>query len=153
MAKRKINIQMNNSFILAVAYIIVGVLFIAFKGEVISWLMTGLGILFIVQGILDVVAGKTVNGLVEIIIGALAIVFGWAVVAIAVLVLGALIVANGVIGLLKNKGMMSLLINVLAIVFGILLIVNNFAALAWLYYVIGAFFIIDGVLMLFGKRL
>ena len=153
MAKRKITFKMNSAFVTALAYIVVGVLFCIFKGSVMNWLMTALGILFIVQGVLDVVAGLRINGIVEIVIGALCIVFGWAFVTIALIVLGAVIIANGVIGLLKNRGFMSILINCLAIVFGILLIVNKWAVLDWLYYVIGALCIIDGVLMLFGKRI
>ena len=139
MAKRKVTFKMNAPLALAVAYIVVGILFCIFKGAVLNWIMTAIGVLFIVQGVLDIVARNTVSGVIEIAVGALCIVFGWVLVQVAMIILGAVVIANGIVGLLRNKGVMAIVINILAIVFGVLLIINYWTALDWMFIVIGVF--------------
>ena len=66
MAKLK---NVNKNLVNAILYILVGILFIIFKGSVLNWLFTIVGILFIVFGVIDVLNKNLTSGVVSIAIG------------------------------------------------------------------------------------
>jgi len=145
--------NLDSSFILAVAYIIVGVLFMVFKGTVVQWVMTAIGIFTIVQGVLDVLKGNLVGGIVSVAIGVVILVFGWLIQAIALIVLGVCIAANGVKAILSgDKDLASLAFNGATIVIGVLLVVSKWVVMDVFFVIIGALFIINGALSILGLK-
>jgi len=66
----------NSELLSSIILILVGVLLAIFRDNVLQWLMTAVGAVFIVLGVLDVVKKNWVNGAVSIIIGAAIVVLG-----------------------------------------------------------------------------
>ena len=149
--------KVNNSLlavITAIAYIVIGALFIIMKKGALDYIIWIAGIFFVVQGVIDLLfTPKKVVGIAEIAIGAIILIVGAANIAnIALIVLGVLIAANGVMSLIYGpKIFFSILMSVFTIVVGVLLICSNWAT-AWLFIILGVFFIVDGILVLFGKK-
>ena len=84
--------KMSNNFFMAILYVVVGALLCIFKAEVLSWVMTAAGVLFIVAGVLDVFKYKnTKGGIVNIAIGVVILVAGWLVLELALIIFGVLI--------------------------------------------------------------
>ena len=150
---KSINKQ-TSQLLIALAYLIIGVLFIVFKsgivGLVLEIALTILGVLFIVKGILDIVNNKkTTEGIIQIVIGAVIIVLGWTIVEIILLVLGVLIVIKGVLDLINasnTKKLTPIIYAVITIVVGVLLVIGKFASAAdILFIIIGVVFVLDAI--------
>ena len=139
-----------NALIYALIYILLGVLFLIFKGAVAVWCVYALGVLLIVQGVLDMVNRRLVQGILEAAIGVLAIVFAAAITKYAVMVLGIILLLWAILRLFDSsfKGPLTMLYIVGAIVVGVLMIVSAFKVLDWFFIVIGILLIVEGVLCL-----
>ncbi len=139
-----------NALIYALIYILLGVLFLIFKGAVAVWCVYALGVLLIVQGVLDMVNRRLVQGILEAAIGVLAIVFAAAITKYAVMVLGIILLLWAILRLFDSsfKGPLTMLYIVGAIVVGVLMIVSAFKVLDWFFIVIGVLLIVEGVLCL-----
>ncbi|MCQ3035504.1 MAG: hypothetical protein MJ248_04760, partial [Bacilli bacterium] len=91
---KKLEKKQLNSLIIALAYLIIGVLFIVFKagilGLAIQIALTVLGVLFIVFGILGIVNKRLVEGIVNLVIGVVIIVFGWTLLMVIMIIFGVL---------------------------------------------------------------
>ena len=149
MAKRKTN---NSTQITALLYIIIGALFIIFKAGVLNWVMTAIGVLFIVNGIIDITKSRTVNGIVNIAIGAIIILGGWTFVEIILIVFGVLLAIKGVLDLvtaLKGGKLFPILFAVITIVAGVMLVLGKWIMLDWFFIALGVLLIVDGVIGLF----
>ena len=120
----------NNDLVLPLLYIVIGALFCILKDGVIGIIMTVAGVLFIVNGIIQVVNKKTKDGIINIIIGAVIIVFGWTLLWLAMLVFGILLTISAVVNFLNGKkDLIATLKLVISVVIGALLITNGFAAI------------------------
>lgn len=157
MAKKKLELDLSPSNLVAcLVYAIIGILLLVLQGSSISYLMTAVGALLIVLGVVDIINGKDLmQGLIEIAIGVAIIVLGWLIADIVLLVFGVLLIAKGVLELIKiyKKGFMAMLPSLVTIVIGILLVVSKWALLDVICIVAGIVFIINAVLTLFGKKL
>lgn len=153
MSRRK-NKQKLQAFASALAYIAVGVLLCIFKGDALGWTMTAFGILFIAQGILDLVLDKDIySAVINCAIGVLILIFGWLIATVVLYVLGALLIAYGAYNILRGpKLLFFIAINVITALVGVLLIVAQAATIDWFYVIVGIVLIINGILTLFGKR-
>lgn len=153
MKKRSMKIS-NSSLIAGILSVVIGILFCIFKGEIVSWMMTAIGVVLIVMGILDIIAKNLTKGIIEIAIGVAIIVCGWLIVQIVLLILGILLVVYGVLCIkdIKVKNIFSILKVVLLIALGVLLIINKFAALDWMFIVIGVIAIVNGCIILLGLK-
>ncbi|MBR6052521.1 MAG: DUF308 domain-containing protein [Clostridia bacterium] len=142
--------RVANALIYALIYILLGILFCIFRGRVAVWCVYAIGALLIVQGVLDMVNRRLVQGILEAVIGVLAIVFAAAITKYAILVLGVILLVWAVLRLFDSsfKGPLTMLYIVGAIVVGVLMIVNAFAVLDWFFLVIGILLIVEGVLCL-----
>ncbi|MBQ8859072.1 MAG: DUF308 domain-containing protein [Clostridia bacterium] len=152
MAKKR-----NNNFVTALAYIVIGVLFCLFKATVLDWLMTAVGAIFILQGIVDLIRKNVFNGLVGVVVGIVILLGGWLFVEIVLLVLGVLLAIKGVMALLgalsaKKKNIISILFALLTVVIGVMLVVSKWAMVDTMFIVIGVLLIVDGVMDLIGAR-
>ena len=149
------NKKLDSNLITAILYIIVGALFCIFKGEIISWIMTIVGVLYIVQGVMDILNKDLTKGIINCGIGVLILVLGWLFLTVASIIFGVLIIIKGAKELLevlkaKKKNIFDLIAPIVTIVIGAMLIAGKF--LDWLFIVVGVIFIINGVLEFLGKK-
>lgn len=142
----------KQKIIVAVATILLGVLFILLKKEVISIAMTIIGALLIVEGILLIIKKAIAYGVIMIVIGALIITFGWLYAIIVIYIASALLLIYGVYELLvylKLKVMPLWLASpILKIVVAILLLFNQKGTLDWIFVVCGVILCIEGAFSL-----
>ena len=147
--------KFDSNLITAILYVAVGALFCIFKGQILGWIMTIIGVLYVVQGVIDIVNKDLTKGIINCGIGALILLFGWLFLTVACIILGVLIVIKGVKELLevlkaKKKNIFDLIAPIVTIVIGAILIACKF--IDWLFIVVGVIFIINGVLELLGKK-
>ncbi|MBQ9709838.1 MAG: DUF308 domain-containing protein [Clostridia bacterium] len=155
MAQEKVR-KPDSALILAIAYVVIGILFCIFKGEVISWIMTAAGVLFIVQGILHIVAKRTTEGIINIVIGAVILLCGWLLLKVALIIFGVLIAASGVLNLIQMfKGgklaLIPLIVAIATIAVGVLLVVSQWVVFDVMFIIIGVLFIVDGAIGIFNS--
>ena len=151
--KKKIS---GNEIVMASILVIVGALFMIFKGEIISIIMTILGIRMIVRGIFDLMRGYTMGGVVNIVFGALILVAGWLFITLALYILAACLLIAGIgelSGLLKKRVkklnlavILRIAQPVIYILVAICLFFNQGGAISWVFTVSGLFLIVDGAL-------
>ncbi|MBP5428534.1 MAG: DUF308 domain-containing protein [Clostridia bacterium] len=142
--------QVANALIYALIYIVLGILFCIYRGSVARWCVIGIGVLLIVQGVLDMMNRRLVQGILEAAVGVLAIVFAAAVAKYAIIVLGVILLVWAVLRLFDStkKTPLALLYIVGAAVVGVLMIINAFAVASWFFLVIGILLIVEGILCL-----
>ncbi len=155
MAKNKK--QSYDAIVMAILYIVIGILFIAFRSSLLDWMLTVSGILAIAYGIYQIIKKNLVPGIIFVVVGILLILGGWLFLEIALIIFGVLLIVYGakeLVMLLQAKGktpIFPLLVSCLAIVAGILLVVSKWAFFDWFFIVIGVILIIDGILALIKK--
>ena len=150
---KKINFK-NSELLSSILLIIVGLLLAIFRGSVLQWVMTAVGVIFIVLGILDCVKKNWVNGGVSIVIGAAIILFGWLLTGIVLIVLGVLLAIKSAISLYeilksKKKNIPELVYAIAGIFLGVLLAFGNLVSV--LILIAGILLIIDGAIGLIGE--
>ena len=132
----------------ALLYIAIGILFIIFKAAALDWMMTVVGVLFIVNGIIDIAKKRLLPGVAGIIIGAVIILCGWTVIDLVLTIFGILLTAKGVLDFFhffKKKKLIPLISSILTVVIGVLFVIGNVIAQPWFYIVIGVVLIVDGI--------
>ena len=155
MAKTKIDLSLSNLLTCAL-YAIIGLFLVITKAGSLSILMTVIGALFIIVGVLDIVnKGDLTKAIVELVIGVAIIVCGWLIVDIVLLVFGIFLIIRGAIDVINNykSGIGALLSPIVCIVIGILLVIAKWALMDTMCLVAGIIFLINAVLVLFGKSL
>ena len=144
----------------AAALIIIGLLFIMFKGGVISIAMSLIGITLIVLGILDVLRQRVVSGIVKLVLAALVMLAGWLFITLALYVLGAFLLIAGAgqlvaLSKLKFKKLtlgvaMHFVQPIIYILVAICLFFNQGGAINWVLTVSGILLLVDGIVGLIG---
>ena len=142
--------QVANALIYALIYIVVGILFCIYRDAVARWCVIGIGILLIVQGVLDMTNRRLIQGILEAAVGVLAIVFAAAIAKYAIIVLGVILLLWAVLRLFDNsrKTALTLLYIVGAGVLGVLMIVSYYKVASWFFLVLGILLIVEGILCL-----
>ena len=157
MAKSKAKLKLNAQNILTcLVYAVIGALLCILKGGSLNILMTVVGALLVVLGLVDVFKNKElVKGLVEALLGVAIIVCGWLVADIVLLVLGVVLIIKGAMEIIKNRkaGFVANLSSIMLLVIGVLLVIAKWALLDVMCIIAGVIFIINAVLALFGKSL
>lgn len=153
MTKKK-SLNIPSYLLTAIIYILIGVLFCAFKQAVISWTMLIVGVLLIVQGILDAVSNRITPAIIAIVIGAVLITLRFALADFIVKVFGIILAVSGIAQLFNDskKKAISLISCVLTVIAGCLIVFFSGETLSIMFIVSGVLFIVDGVLILLGKR-
>jgi uncharacterized membrane protein HdeD (DUF308 family) len=156
--KRKNN--KSNEFLTAIALIVIGVLFLFYKGEIISIAMSLIGATLIVLGILDILRKRTTLGVIKLVFAALVMLAGWLFIKLALYILGAfLLVAGitelrGVLGVKYKKYTLPVILHiaqpVIYILVAICLFFNQGGAISWVFTVSGLFLVIDGIAGIIG---
>ena len=143
----KLNDKQISMLVMALVYIALGVLFIIFKGQILTWITYVIGALLIVKGVIDFVSYKLIiPAAVEISLGILAISRGAAVTQAVASIGGVMLVLYGLYNLFTQpKTIVSLVIDILTVVAGVLLMINTSGVIEWLFIVMGVIFIINGI--------
>ncbi len=148
--------KLDRNVLNGILYILVGVLFCIFRAALLKWLLTIVGILFLVQGVLSIAKRDMYGGVLGLVLGLLLILGGWLFVEVVLIVFGVLIIVKGVMDLmeaLKHKNnLLPIVVACVTLAVGILLIVSRWAMLDWFFILLGIVFIVDGVLALVGKK-
>ena len=155
MSKFKLDLSLTN-VLTCVVFAIIGLLLLILQGDSLNILMTVVGALLIVLGVVDVIKNKDlVKGLLEIVIGIAVIVCGWLIADIVLLILGILLIVKGVMELAKNfkNGFVAMLSPIATIIIGILLVITKWALLDVFCIIAGVIFLINAVLALFGQSM
>ncbi len=155
MAKKKSKSYSRNTYdiLMALLYILIGVLMCIFKTSILGWIMTAAGVLLIVFGALKILKhNDLVVGIVYIVVGVAIIVSGWSLVWLALLVLGVLLIVYAAIDFFGagKHGLFALIKLIVSVAVGVMLIVNGFTSLDILFIIIGVILIVDGILYLLG---
>ena len=146
----------SNKLLTALFYAVIGVMLVIMKAGSLGILMTVVGALFIILGIVDYLNKKDpVKAILEIAIGIAIIACGWLIADVVLLVFGVFLILRGVVDVWKNrKATFENLLSPLAcIVIGLLLVIAKWAFMDAMCLVAGILFIINAILVLFGKPL
>ena len=140
--------KINSNLFTSILYVLIGILLIAFPGEMISWAMTIAGVFFAISGVLEILKKNYAGGGVSLFIGIVILVLGWIIADIVLLILGILIAVKGLVALLDALKKKKL--NVVEIVFAALTVVAGlFLAFGYgagiLVTIVGIILAVDGV--------
>lgn len=154
-SKCKLDLSLGNLLTCAV-YAVIGILLCILKGGSLGILMTVVGALFVVLGVVDIFKNDNlIQGIIEIAVGIAIIVCGWIIADVVLLVFGILLLIKGILAIIKDfkKGFTALIPAIVNVVIGVLLIVAKWALLDVMCLIAGIIFIVNAVLTLFGKSL
>ena len=147
--KENTYMKIDKRLLNALLHIVVGALFAYFKAGIVNWILTAVGVVFIINGIIQVSNKKIAPGVVYIAIGVAIIVFGWTLVEIAMLVFGVMLILSAIADYSKSKkdkvDLVKLLVSVIV---GGLLIFSGFKVIDWLFIVLGVTLILEGILQI-----
>ena len=156
MAKKK---TIPSYVLYAILLIVLGILFLVGGAgtakNLLNIILTVGGVVLVVLGVLNLLAGLLPIGIAYLIFGVLLIAFAWPLAWIAFLAIGVLLLVNGIANLVKRRGWV--VNNVIALVVGILVLLLAFGVnWAWsfvniIFYVVGALMIVEGILVLVKK--
>ena len=156
MAKKK---TIQSYVLYAILLIVLGILFLVGGAgtakNLLNIILTVGGVVLVVLGVLNLLAGLLPIGIAYLIFGVLLIAFAWTFAWIAFLTIGVLLLVNGIANLVKRRGWV--VNNVIALVVGILVLLLAFGVnWAWsfvniIFYVVGALMIVEGILVLVKK--
>ncbi len=148
--------ERNGALLTALLYILAGLLFCIFRTTVLSWLMTVIGALLVVSGVLHMLDKRMTEGVVTAAVGILILLGGWLFVDIILLVLGIALTAKGVLDLARaldvKNNISGIAAAIITMLVGVALIVSKWALLDWLFIILGVVLIVDGVLIALGKK-
>ncbi len=152
--KLKLDLSLNNVINCAV-YAIIGLLLLILQGGSLDILMTVVGVLFVVLGVMDIVKNQVTKGIVEAVIGIAIIVCGWLIADIVLLIFGIVLIVKGAMEIIKNfkSGINALISPIVTVVIGVLLVVAKWALMDVLCIIAGVVFLINAALTLFGQSL
>ncbi len=139
--------------------ILLGILFIIFKGGVIGIALTLLGVCAIALGIIDIVNKATTMGVIKAACGVAVIAFGWIFVSVALIFVSVALIVMGILRIIdayKNmpvnatmgEKILSYAKPCVSILAGLCLIFNQGGVINGLFIVVGILLIIDGILSL-----
>lgn len=151
MAKKKSSASQTT----ALLYIVIGALFIIFQGEMLNWIMTGIGVLLIANGTLDMKKDRDLSGVLSIATGTAIIIFGLGLTSLVLTVFGILLAAKGLIDLAsaaKTKKIIPILCAIVTVAAGVLLVLKKWVIVDWFFLALGILLVVNGVISLFQKQ-
>lgn len=158
----KLSEKLGGNTVSAIALIVAGILFCALRAQFVSALLTVIGAILILLGIVDLVGRRWVLGAITLGVGIVIIVCGWTIVDITLLILGIVLAIYAVYAIASNistfkmtKGydkVLVLLNPLIMLAVGIMLIVARWYMVDAIFIVLGVIAIVDGVMLLFGHK-
>ena len=140
--------------------IVLGLLLFLLKGEVISIVLTIIGILVLVSAFFDWKNQRTNTGLVKLVVGICILFFGWLFVNLALFLLAAVIIIIGLKKIIQVKEQNPVNLSmqekvvvyakpVLTVLAGAILLLNQGGVIDWIFMAVGILLIIEGALEFF----
>lgn len=144
--------KINEKPILAILTIVLGILFIAYKGAIISVAMTIFGVALLALAIIDFFHENSSSAIIKAIAGIIVIIFGWLLVSVSLYIMAGLLIIFGgyKIYLLINdkvKDALKFIAPALFAIIGLCLLFNQGGTVAWVFIVAGIALIIQGVIL------
>lgn len=151
----------SEKIISACATILFGILLLVLKDDMISILMSIIGVGLIALGIVDIVAKAIPAAVIKIVCGVFIIVCGWVVVRAVLYILAAILLVFGILSIYYNikrkvRGCTPLhtatyyIVPALYIAIGVLLLFHKSAAVDIILVLCGLLTVIDGGILLFN---
>ena len=151
--------QSTSKLIAAILMTLLGILFIILKSDVISIGMTVLGIMLIVQSLLDILGKRYVLAVIKAVIGVLIIFMGWLFVTVALYIMAAVLLIYAILQLFdviralpKMKPILAKVVGFIQpvgyLVISLCLLFNQGGTIAVVFIVAGIFLIVQGALAL-----
>lgn len=151
--------QNRNNIVAAVLMAVLGILFIVWQSKVITVCMTILGIMLLVQAVLELITRHLILCAVKAVIGVVLIIFGWKLVSFSLYVMAAVLLIYGIIQLVYAlKGLATLhtpfakIIGffqpVICLVIAGLLLFNQGGTVTWVFIVSGIFLLVQALFAL-----
>lgn len=149
--------------IAGIVAIVLGFLLLLLKGEVISIVLTVIGLLALVAAFSDWRNKNTNGAIVKAVIGVCILAFGWLFVNLALYIVAAVIVAVGLKKILdiKNSSPVNLSLQDkvmlyakpgLTVLAGLILFFNQGGVIDWVFIVVGVLLIVEGFLELLEMK-
>jgi len=140
--------------------IVLGLLLFLLKGEVISIVLTIIGILVLVSAFFDWKNQRTNTGLVKLVVGICILFFGWLFVNLTLFLLAAVIIIIGLKKIIQVKEQNPVNLSmqekvvvyakpVLTVLAGAILLLNQGGVIDWIFMAVGILLIIEGALEFF----
>lgn len=152
----------NSNAILALALIVLGVIFCALRAQFVSALMSVVGALIILFGALDLFEKHWIEAGIKIAVGIIVIVCGWLLVDVSLFVLGIVLCVYAIYTLVSHLSMFKnanindkvfIVFNpLMQLIVGILLIVARWYMLDAVFIVLGVLSILYGSSLFFKKK-
>jgi len=144
----------KENIIACILYTIFGIMFLVFRTGLLNVFMTIVGVVLILLGIFNIIAGGYVKGIIEAALGITLIVCGWLITKYVLILLGVLIVFEAVADIIRlirqhRVAIAPLLEDIVYIAAGILLFVAPFKASDIICIIVGVLLIIVGIIALF----
>lgn len=151
--------QSKSKLISAILMAVIGILFIILKNDVIRIGITVLGIMLIVQAIINLVNKNFVSAVIKGVIGVLIIVLGLIFLTVALYIMAAVLLICGLLQLIdvikslpRVKSMLAKVVGfiqpVVYIGIAVCLFMDQGGTVSWVFILSGIFFIIQGALAL-----
>ena len=147
----------TNGFISAILLAIVGVLFCTLRSQFVSALLTVVGVVLIILGILDLIGKKWALGAIELAVGIIIIACGWTIVDITLLILGIVLIIYAIYSFVCNipkiksankyDKVLFVLNPLIMLVIGILLVVARWYMVDAVFIVLGVIAIAEGIML------
>ncbi len=153
MSKIKFN---KNNAITCCVYCIIGLLLILLRANFINVIMSVVGGVLIVFGILNIVRKiSNMLGVLEIVLGAVIIVCGWTIAQFVLIICGVMLVLISLLYLIKGykRGFLSYFYPILALVVGTALILSTWLFTSIILVCLGVLFVMYGIAVLFGFKM
>jgi uncharacterized membrane protein HdeD (DUF308 family) len=139
--------------------ITLGILLIILKANIISILMTILGVSLIVLGIIDLINKDATVGVCKLVVGGVLILCGWVIVSAVLYIVAAILLIAGILLLYEKikrkikfdclwKTVCSYASPIIFIVIGFCLLFNQGNTLNWIFVASGLLTVIEGGLLL-----
>ncbi len=149
----------TEKIITAFLLIALGVVFAVLQGDLISILMTALGLGLIVLGGIDLYKRCTLPATIKLVVGALSILFGWVLVgavlyllALALFVLGILLIYERMKCSEGKQNIWQIIISyaqpLLLLCIGFLLLFNQRGTVSWIFIISGVLTVLEGGILL-----
>jgi hypothetical protein len=149
----------TEKIIVAISTMALGILLVVLKADIISILMTVLGVALLVFGVIDVLDKRIPPAVIKAVSGALIILCSWVAVGVVLYVVAAVLLVLGILTLYEKIKVSAQCIvlwqtvchyatSVLFIVIGILLLFNKNNQAEWVFVVGGICTVLQGGLVL-----
>ena len=143
----------------AILTIVVGILFLIWKGTIVSIAMTVIGVLLIVSAVMNLIRKNYTACVIGAVFGVMVLCFGWLFLSVALYVLAAILLIYGILLLIEiakcgfaRMGALAVAVRLAQPVVCILvagcLLFNQGGTVDWVFILSGLFLMVEGVLAL-----